>query len=147
MIYFEDLEIGAVQESGARTVTEAEIIAFARKFDPQYFHIDPEAAKQSIFGGLIASGWHTAAMMMRLTVDLIQGSATRGSPGFDELRWHKPVRPGDRIRVRITCIEKRESQSNPSVGIVKFRSEVLNQDNEIVLSVINLAMHGRRPSV
>ncbi|MEI8183847.1 MAG: MaoC family dehydratase, partial [Desulfomonile sp.] len=103
--YFEDYVPGSVHEFGSIAVEEAEMINFARRFDPQPFHIDPEAAKQSIFGGLIASGWHTASLAMRLLVDhYISHVASLGSPGVDELRWLKPVRPGDTLSVRITLL-------------------------------------------
>src|SRR5687768_17310381 len=100
--YFEDHVVGAVRETGTLTVDEKEIVEFATKYDPQYFHIDKAAAEDSIYGGLIASGWHTAALSMRLLVDNRTYSAGMGSPGIDELRWIKPVRPGDTLRVRST---------------------------------------------
>ena len=104
--YFEDIDIGARRDTASRTLTKAEIIEFAREFDPQPFHLDEAAAKSSIYGGLIASGWHTAAVMMRLLVDtFVTRSASIGSPGFDDLRWLKAVRPGDTIRATSTCIE------------------------------------------
>ena len=97
-LYFEDFELGRVYELGSVDVTEADILEFARRFDPQPFHVDPEAARQSVFGGLIASGWHTGAMWMRLYVDsLLDGAASMGSPGIEELRWLAPVRPGDTL--------------------------------------------------
>ena len=101
--YFEDYLPGAVHDLGSITIGEAEIIEFARRFDPQPFHIDPEAAKQSAFGGLIANGWHTASLAMRLLVDhYVSRVASLGSPGADEVRWRKPVRPGDTLSVRVT---------------------------------------------
>src|SRR5690606_37542541 len=107
MQYFEDIIVGASRDTGSHTFTQDAIIAFAKQFDPQPFHIDPEAAKDSNFGGIIASGWHTAATAMRLLVDsAIDLEASLGSPGFDDLSWLKPVRPGDTIRARLTCIEK-----------------------------------------
>jgi acyl dehydratase len=144
--YFEDVAIGEVRETGTMAVERDEIIDFATSFDPQPFHIDEAAAKQSIFGGLIASGWHTAAMTMRLIVDSFTGkSSTTGSPGFDDLRWIKPVRPGDRIRVRSICIEKIPSKSRPTLGVCKFKTEVLNQHDETVMSLVSIAMYNRRP--
>jgi len=145
--YFEDVGIGDVRETGSMLVDRDEIIAFARDFDPQPFHIDEAAAKASIFGGLIASGWHTAAMTMRLLVDSFTGKiSSTGSPGFDDLKWLKPVRPGDRIRVRSTCLEKIPSQSRPTIGVCKFKTEVLNQHDEPVMSLISIAMYNRRPN-
>ena len=134
--YFEDYAPGAVFEYGAIPVTEAEIIEFARRFDPQYIHVDRERAVQGPFGGLIASGWHTAAMMMRLIVDnFLPGHASLGSPGIDELRWLKPVRPADVLSVRLSVLEATRSRSRPDRGVVRTLCEVLNQDREVVLSL------------
>jgi acyl dehydratase len=134
--YFEDYVAGSVHEFGAITVAAAEVIAFARRFDPQPFHTDPDAAQQSIFGGLIASGWHTAALMMRLIVEnYLSQVASLGSPGVDELRWLKPVRPGDTLSVRVTTLETNRSRSKPDRGIVRSFIEVLNQHREVVMSV------------
>lgn len=147
MIYFEDVEPGTVRETGTKTVTADEIIAFAREFDPQYFHLDAEAAKDSMFGGLVASGWHTASMTMRLMVDSFVGdTASIGSPGFDDLRWLKPVRPGDTIRVRSTVLDKSPSQRRPEIGSVRFRTEALNQRGEVVMSLTSIGLYRRRPS-
>jgi acyl dehydratase len=146
MIYFEDVEPGTTRETGTKTVTAEEIIAFAREFDPQYFHLDAEAAKHSMFGGLVASGWHTGSMAMRLMVDSFTGdSATIGSPGFDDLKWRKPVRPGDTIRVRSTVLDKTPSQRRPDIGSVRFGTEVLNQQGEVVMSLVSIALYRRRP--
>ncbi|HYM30873.1 MAG TPA: MaoC family dehydratase [Candidatus Cybelea sp.] len=145
--YFEDLVVGASRETATKTVDKDEIIEFGREFDPQTFHIDEAAAKQSIFGGLIASGWHTAAMAMRLIVDtFVRNAASTGSPGFDNLRWLQPVRPGDVIRVRSTVVEKIPSKSRPNLGVVKFSTEVLNQRDEVVMSLTSIAMYNRRPN-
>jgi acyl dehydratase len=134
--HFEDYVPGAVFEYGQIPVTEAKIIEFARRFDPQYIHVDLERAVQGPFGGLIASGWHTAAMMMRLIVDnFLPRSASLGSPGIDELRWLKPVRPGDVLRVRLSVLEATRSRSKPDRGVVRTLCEVLNQDREIVMSL------------
>jgi acyl dehydratase len=134
--YFEDYVPGEVHEFGSIVVEEEEIIAFAQRFDPQDFHIDPEAAKNSIYGGLIASGWHTASLMMRLFVDhYLSKVASLGSPGVDELRWIKPVRPGDRLSLRVTVLETRRSRSRPDRGIVRSFIEVLNQHGEVVMSM------------
>ena len=128
--------IGSVHEFGSIAVEEAEMINFARRFDPQPFHIDPEAAKQSIFGGLIASGWHTASLMMRLFVDhYLSHVASLGSPGVDELRWLRPVLPGDKLSMRVTVLEASLSRSKPDRGIVRSYIEVLNQSSEVVMTM------------
>jgi acyl dehydratase len=128
--------IGSVHEFGSIAVEEAEMINFARRFDPQPFHIDPEAAKQSIFGGLIASGWHTASLMMRLFVDhYLSHVASLGSPGVDELRWLRPVFPGDKLSMRVTVLEASLSRSKPDRGIVRSYIEVLNQSSEVVMTM------------
>ena len=134
--FFEDYVAGSVHEFGSIVVEEAEILEFARRFDPQVFHTDPEAAKRTIFGGLIASGWHTAAMMMRLIVDhYLPGTASMGSPGIDELRWIRPVRPGDELSIRVTVLEANRSNSKPDRGVIRSFVEVLNQNREVVLTV------------
>lgn len=135
--YFEDYVTGAVYEYGYASVTEAEIIAFAERFDPQPIHIDAQFAGSGPFGGLIASGWHTAAIAMRLVVDhYVSKVASLASPGVDELRWPAPVRPGDSLRLRTTIVETRRSQSKPDRGLVRTRAELLNQDGQIVLSLL-----------
>lgn len=145
MIFFEDVVPGTMRETGSKTVAAEEIIAFAREFDPQYFHLDAEAARDSMFAGLVASGWHTASMAMRLMVDSFVGDAASvGSPGFDDLRWLQPVRPGDVIRVRSSVLDKTPSQRRPDIGSVRFRTEVLNQRNEVVMSLISIALYRRR---
>ena len=146
--YFEDYQPGSVHEYGTITVDEAEIIAFARKFDPQDFHVDPEAAARGPFGGLIASGWHTASLMMRLFADhYLSRVASLGSPGVDELRWTQPVRPGDTLSIRVTVLDAKRSRSKPDRGIVQSSIEVLNQRGEIVatMKAINL-LRCRSPS-
>jgi acyl dehydratase len=133
---FEDYIPGSVFEYGDIRVDEAEIIDFARRYDPQGMHVSPEAAGRGRFGGLIASGWHTAAMMMRLIVDnFLPTAASLASPGIDELRWLHPVRPGDLLRVRISVLEATRSRSKPDRGIVRTLVEVLNQDGDIVMSL------------
>jgi acyl dehydratase len=135
-----------VRESPARTVTREEIIAFAREFDPQPFHTDEAAARQTIYGGLIASGWHTIALYMRLMWDsYLKDTASLGSPGVDEVRWLKPVRPGDTLRARFTVLEAVPSRSKPDRGIVRSLSEVFNQHGEVVMTLRGLGMFGRRP--
>ena len=134
--YFEDYVAGSVHEFGSIEVHEADIIRFAREYDPQPFHTDPAAAKSTSFGGVIASGWHTTGLMMRMVVDhYLSHIASLASPGADELRWTQPVRPGDTLSVRATVIETRRSQSKPDRGIVRTLFEVLNQRGEVVMSV------------
>jgi acyl dehydratase len=147
MLYFEDFPPGDVRESPSRAVTRDEIIAFARQYDPQPFHLDDEAATRSIYGGLLASGWHTCAIHMRLMWEtFLKDTASLGSPGVDEIRWVKPVRPGDTLRVRFTVVEATPSRSKPDRGIVRSRSEVFNQHGEIVMTTRGLGMFGRRPA-
>ncbi len=139
--YFEDYVTGDVHEFGAVTVGEAEIMEFGRAFDPQSFHVDPERARHSAFGGLIASGWHTAALMMRVIVDhYLSSVASLGSPGVDEVRWLRPVRPGDVLSVRVTVVDARRSHSKPDRGVVRSSIEVLNQDRAVVMTVKALNM-------
>ena len=144
--YFEDYVPGAVYEFGDRVVSEAEIIDFARRFDPQPMHLDPKAAARGHFGGLIASGWHTAGIMMRLFVDhFLPGQASLASPGIDELRWLRPVRPGDALRLRVTVLEATRSRSKPDRGMVRALIEVLNQNGEIVMSLKPMNLLRCRP--
>lgn len=134
--YFEDYIVGEVQELGTACLSEAEIIDFARKYDPQDFHIDPEKAVAGPFGGLIASGWHTAAVVMRPYVESYLSSVSSlGSPGLDELRWLAPVRPGDVLTVRARVTEARRSSSKPDRGLVHTKVEVINQDDVLVMTM------------
>jgi acyl dehydratase len=134
--HFEDYMPGAVLEYGEIPVTEAEIVEFARRFDPQYIHVDLKRAAQGPFGGLIASGWHTAAMMMRLIVDnFLPKRASLGSPGIDELRWLRPVRPGDVLSVQLSILEATRSRSKPDRGVVRTLCEILNGNREVVMSL------------
>ncbi len=134
--YLEDIKIGDRMEFGRYEVTEQEIIEFASKYDPQKIHTDPAFAAQSDMGGLIASGWHTSAMFMRMMVDEIMGQDTgMVSPGVDDLKWMRPVRPGDVLRVRGEIVAARPSRSKPDRGIVQTRYEVLNQNDDVVMSV------------
>ncbi|HEU0054425.1 MAG TPA: MaoC family dehydratase [Longimicrobium sp.] len=143
--YFEDYEEGSVHQFGPIEVEEDEVLAFGRRFDPQLFHTDPEAAKRTEYGGLIASGWHTAALMMRLYSDhYLSHVATLVSPGVDELRWTRPVRPGDRLWIRVTVLEARASRSKPDRGIVRSAVEMLNQRGEVVMTVSALNFFLRR---
>jgi acyl dehydratase len=135
--HFEDFAPGVVAEFGPIIVDEAEVIAFARRYDPQPIHIDPAAAANGPFGGLIASGWHTASLVMRVLVEnYIARVASLASPGVDELRWLWPVRPGDRLRVRATVVEARRSQSKPDRGLVRTKIEALNQEGRVVMSMV-----------
>jgi acyl dehydratase len=144
--YFEDFHVGDIFDLGSVQVTEEEILAFARQFDPQPFHIDPERAKDSIFHGLVASGWHTSALFMRLLVDgLLQETISIGSPGVDELRWRNPVRPGDHLRAVLTVLECNPSRSRPNMGIVRSACEMFNQKDEVVLTLSGIHFFGRRP--
>jgi acyl dehydratase len=134
--HFEDYVAGSVHEFGTITVEEQEVLDFGRRFVPLSYHVDKEAAKSSIYGGVIASGWHTAALMMRLYTDhYLSKVANLGSPGCDELRWTKPVFPGDALSIRVTVLDARRSDSKPDRGIVQSLTEVLNQRGEIVMSV------------
>jgi len=134
--YFEDYVEGNVYEFGPILVQQEEMISFSERFDPQDYHTNPEAAKESVFGGLIASGWHSGSMMMRLLVDhYLSSVASLGSPGVDEIRWLQPVRPGDELSVRITVTRAVRSRSKPDRGIVHSSYELLNQNREIVMTV------------
>ena len=145
--YFEDYPPGAVFEGGAVAVSEAEILEFARRYDPQTMHTDPAAAAHGFFGGLIASGWHTAALMMRLfATHFLSPASSLASPGIDELRWLAPVRPGDELRLRVTVLEARRSRSRPGEGIVRSLVELLNQHGEVVLSLKPISFIRRRSS-
>ena len=142
---FDDFEPGQVYELGSKVVTEEEIVAFAQQFDPQPFHLDPEAAKESVFGGLIASGWHTSAMWMRLYVDsLLGGASGQGSSGVEELRWLAPVRPGDTLSGRLTVLEVTSSESHPERGTIRIRGEMENQDGVTVMSMVSRGRFARR---
>jgi acyl dehydratase len=134
--WFEDYHPGMVSEFGEYQVTEQEIVAFASRYDPQAMHTDPAAAAQGPFGGLIASGWHTAAMMMRMYADnFVSKVAALAAPGIDELRWVRPVRPGDILRMRVTVVEARRSTSKPDRGVLRNFAEVLNQKGDVVMSL------------
>jgi acyl dehydratase len=143
--YWEDFKLGERTVLGSKTFTEDEIIGFAKQFDPQVFHVDKELAKQSYFGGIIASGWHTCAIAMRLMCDAyLNESASIGSPGVENIRWLKPVRPGDTLRMERVILESRPSSSKPDIGIVKSRWEAFNQQNEMVMSMEGISMFKRR---
>lgn len=142
MIFYEDLEIGTARNFGAYEVTREEVMEFASKYDPQPFHLDDEAAAQTHFGRLSASGWHTCSMTMRMMVEnmMNEKSAGLGSPGVDQLRWKKPVYPGDTLRCETEVIEKRRSASRPEMGIFKSRIRTFNQKDEIVLEMVSNAL-------
>src|SRR5450830_1144182 len=145
--YFEDYIEGDVHRFGTIAVEADEIIAFAKRFDPQVFHTDPEAAKQTPFGGLIASGWHTAGLMMRLYVEhYLTNVASLASPGLDELRWLKPVRPGNILSVRVTVLKAMPSKSKPDRGAVTSFVEVFNQADESVMTLKCVNIIARRPA-
>ncbi len=134
--YFEDYVVDSVHEFGPIAVELDEVVSFGKRFVPLAYHTDPEAAKASIYGGLIASGWHTAGLMMRLYTDnYLSKVANLGSPGVDELRWDKPVYPGDELSIRVTVLETRRSQSKPDRGIVRSFVEVLNQKRDVAMSL------------
>lgn len=144
--YFEDYSVGEVAEFGSALITEGDILEFARRYDPQPFHIDPQAARGSNFGGLIASGWMTAAVVMRMLVDqFISPISTMGSPGMDELRWLTPVRPGDRLRVRVTVLQMRRSESKPDRGLIQLHHEAVNQHGETVYQAKGWGIYRCRP--
>jgi acyl dehydratase len=145
MRYYEDLEVGETQEFGEYHVTKEEIIDFAERYDPQPFHVDEDAAEDSAFGELVASGWHTASMCMRLLVDgPIQDRASMGARGVDELRWKQPVKPGDTLSIRTEILDKQVSESDPTRGYVDSRLEGITQDGDVVISWIAHGMIARR---
>ncbi len=148
MLYLDDFEPGQTIELGTWCVTKEEIIAFAEQFDPQPFHIDEAAAAGTIYGGLIASGWHTVCLFMRLLVDgLLSNAASMGSPGVDEVRWLKPVRPGDVLTAKGVIHEVIPSQSKPDRGVLRTTYEMYNQHGEQVLSMKVVGMFGRREKI
>jgi acyl dehydratase len=147
MRYWEDFHVGDVTELGPVTVTEDQIVEFASRFDPQPFHLDPEAARESPFGGLIASGWHTAALYMGMFVrGVLAGTASLGSPGVEELRWTAPVRPGDTLRGRATITDVAPSSTNPGRGTIFGTHEVVNQDDVVVMRFKARGFIARRPT-
>ena len=145
--YFEDFQVGDISEFGPVTVTAEEIVEFAERFDPQPFHVDPDAAAASPYGGLIASGWHTIALFMGMYVrGMLLDTASLGSSGVEELRWLAPVRPGDELRGRSTVTGLRPSETNPGRGTVFSTNEVLNQDGTVVLTMKARGFLARRPA-
>lgn len=142
--WFDDYQVGdSYRSEGTYLMRQKRMIEFAEEFDPQAFHTDPEAASESVFGGLIASGWHTSAAMMSLIAQNV-GEASMGAVGIDELRWPKPVRPGDELRLTATVLEKRPSASKPDRGIIRMQQQLHDQAGELVFSCIALMMMRRR---
>lgn len=145
--YFEDFTPGMVIEHGPRPVTREEIVAFAAEFDPQPMHLDEAAARNSILGGLAASGWHTCCLMMRMACDsFVLDSSSMGAPGVDEVRWLKPLRPGTNITLRTTVLEIRTSKSRPEMGFVKALMEVLDDERSQIMTLTTSMIMERRAS-
>jgi acyl dehydratase len=145
--YFEDFAVGEVIECGSRTVSAAEIRSFAEQFDPQPFHLDEAAAKRGMFGGIVASGWHSVCICMRLTVDaILNDSANMGSPGVDKVRFLRPLFPGDTVAARLQVVESVPSRSKPDRGRLTFRFELTNQKAETILDFEGMTIFGRRPA-
>ena len=150
IVYFEDVEVGSKLEFGSITVTRDEIIAFAAEFDAQPFHLSDEAAAETHFGSLSASGWHTTALFMKMFVAKMQAGghqdASLGAMGIDELRWLQPVRPGDTLRGASEVVEKKASRSRPEMGIIKSKVTIFNQHNEPVMTLMPITMFRTRPN-
>jgi acyl dehydratase len=143
--YWEDFQPGAVTVYGPRLVTREEIVAFAAEFDPQPMHLDEEAARKTLLGGLAASGWHTCCVFMRIVADgYILDSSSMGGPGVDEVRWLRPLRPGTNVRVRATVVESRPSKSRPEMGLTKFNYEMLDESDAAIMTLTTTHMFGRR---
>lgn len=143
---FAEFHEGQVIEAGPRVVTEPEVLAFARDWDPQWFHTDAEAAAAGPFGGLIASGWHTSAIAMRLVVDaVLADSESFASPGLEHLKWPNPVRPGDSLRLRAEVIEVRRSEKRPTLGILRWRWQLFNQRDLPVLELVATSLFKLEP--
>ena len=146
--YFEELETGSTIEAAGYRVSAEEIVAFAERYDPRPFHLDERAGKRSVFGGLVASGIHTIAIWNRLRLDAEAGLAMLAGLGLDELRYLRPVRPGDRLSLRAECVEKRYSQNDPDRGIMRFRHQLVNQSGEEVMTcILTLLVAARGPGV
>jgi acyl dehydratase len=145
--YWEDFEAGQSIMTPSYTISEKEIIEFAKQYDPQRFHVDQEEAQNTIFKGLIASGWQTASLMMKMVCDaFIINSSSQGSPGLDSLKWLKPVRPGDVLRTKVEILETRPMNSKPNLGLIRTRWTCLNQHDEITTEIESWAMYGKRPA-
>jgi len=144
-LYWEDFHPGAVAVYGPRKVTREEIVAFAAEFDPQPMHLDEAAARATPLGGLGASGWHSCCLLMRMIADgFVLNSSSMGAPGIEEVRWLKPLRPDTNIRVRVTVLETRPSQTRPEMGLTKFRYELLDETGNCLTTMVSTAMLGRR---
>ncbi|MBI5920096.1 MAG: MaoC family dehydratase [Betaproteobacteria bacterium] len=145
--YWEDFPVGTIHESGDVTLTQEEIVRFARQFDPQPFHVDEAAAADSVFGGIIASGWHTCSLAMRMMCDsYLLDTASQGSPGVENIKWLKPVRPGDTLHLTMEVLETRVLESKPTLGLVRSRWRMFNQNNESVMTMEGYGMFRRRPA-
>tara|TARA_B100000686_G_C16763050_1_gene960011 strand:+ start:288 stop:743 length:456 start_codon:yes stop_codon:yes gene_type:complete len=145
MYFFEDIKIGSTKEFGSYLVTEKEIIEFAKKFDPQPFHIDKEKAKDSLFGGLCASGWHTCSLYMRMLYDgLLIDLASLGSPGMNQIRWLKPLFPNETIKGELEIISKTPSKSKPNIGSMIIDSKVFNSNNELIMTLQSISIVRRK---
>ena len=144
-LHWEDFEPGQVTDCGSRVVTREEIVAFAAEYDPQPMHLDEQAARATLLGGLVASGWHSCCILMRMLTDnLLVNASFMGAPGVEEVRWLAPVRPGERIKARATVLETRASRTRPDMGFVKFRFELIGPSDQPVMSLIVSPMFGRR---
>ena len=145
--HFEDFAVGDTEEFGNYITSQDDIIEFATEFDPQPFHIDPEAAKEHFFGGIIASGWHTGSMLMRMIVDhQVGNSSSMGSPGMDELRWISPVRPGEHLKAQSEVLQLTPHKYKNDRGFVKFKHTVLTHEGEVKMTMISSILFGKRPS-
>mgnify|MGYP000049654128 CR=1 FL=1 len=142
--YFDDWTVGESIETESHLMTEDRIMTFAEEFDPQPFHVDRAAAEASIYGGIIASGWHTGSVLMRLKTTLL-GASSMGSPGGENFGWRAPVYPGDQLRLRSTVLEGKPSASKPDRGMVTYADELLNQDDQVVMTLNPVLMMKRRP--
>ena len=144
--YWEDFPVGSTREFGGITLSQDDIVRFAREFDPQPFHVDEAAATASFFGGIIASGWHTCALAMRMMCDAyLLETASLGSPGVDSIKWLKPVRPGDTLRIRSSVLDARPLESKPHIGLVYSQWRMYNQADECVMEMLGHGMLRRRP--
>jgi acyl dehydratase len=143
--YWEDFKTGDVAVYGPRLVTREEIVAFAAEFDPQPMHLDEAAASATLLGGLAASGWHVTSLLMRLIADgFILDSSSMGAPGIEELRWLRPLRPGTQVRVRVTVLDTRASKSRPEMGLTRFRYDMIDEADAVIVSMTVPTMFGRR---
>jgi acyl dehydratase len=144
-LHWEDFSSGQTTDCGSRLVTREEIVGFAAEYDPQPMHLDEQAARATLLGGLVASGWHSCCILMRMLSDSILGQASfMGAPGVEEVRWLAPVRPGERIKARATVLETRPSRSRPDMGFVKFRFELTDASDKLLMSLVVSPMFARR---